>query len=198
MTVIPTLFRKLQTVKNLVLPLSKKHCFRTPFDSQPVKVCQTLAKCSWDQLHLVFFITLRKPDFQNIFLSDMLTLRVAWYHIDYQWEVSCSRIWQFVDSVQMQLSWKLRFFSRFSAPFLETTLNFENLEKKMIFIPTIFRKLQTAKVLVIRPLSKKRRFRTPFDSQYVKGSKNLVKSSWEHFLYILHHFERTWFGIYFP
>ena len=46
MIVIPTLFRKLQTVKGLVRPLSKKHCVRTPFDSQHVNGCQTLVKYS--------------------------------------------------------------------------------------------------------------------------------------------------------
>ena len=45
----------------------------------------------------------------------------------------------------------------------------------MIVIATLFRKLQTVKDLV-RPLSKKHRFRAPFDSQHVKGSHTLVKS----------------------
>ena len=44
MIAIPTLFRKLQNVKDLVRPLSKKHRSRTPFDSQHVKDFQTLAK----------------------------------------------------------------------------------------------------------------------------------------------------------
>ena len=46
----------------------------------------------------------------------------------------------------------------------------------MIVIPTLFRKLETVNDLV-RPLSKKHRFRTPFDSKHVKGSQTLVKSS---------------------
>ena len=45
----------------------------------------------------------------------------------------------------------------------------------MIVIATLFRKLQTVKDLV-RALSKKHRFRAPFDSQHVKGSHTLVKS----------------------
>ena len=44
MIAIPTLFRKLQNVKDLVRPLSKKHLSRTPFDSQHFKESQTLAK----------------------------------------------------------------------------------------------------------------------------------------------------------
>ena len=56
--------------------------------------------------------------------------------------------------------------------------------KKKIVIANILPKLQTVKDL-IRPLFKKRRFRTSFDSQQVKGSQKLVKSSWEHFYHIL-------------
>ena len=41
---VATLLRKLQGVKDFVRPLSKKHRFRTPFDSQSVKGSQTLVK----------------------------------------------------------------------------------------------------------------------------------------------------------
>ena len=44
MIAITTLFPKLQNVKDLVRPLSKKQRFRTPFDNQHVKESQTLAK----------------------------------------------------------------------------------------------------------------------------------------------------------
>ena len=75
------------------------------------------------------------------------------------------------------------FFYSFS-PFLESTSNFKHFEtKKMIVIATLLRKLEALKYLV-RPLSKKHRFRTPFDSQYLKGSQTLVKSSGEHFQHI--------------
>ena len=44
MILIATLFRKLQTVKGLITPLSKKHRFRTPLDTQHIKGSQTLVK----------------------------------------------------------------------------------------------------------------------------------------------------------
>ena len=56
-------------------------------------------------------------------------------------------------------------------------------KKKMIVAATLLRKLQGVKDFV-RPLSKKHRFRTPFDSQSVKGSQTLVKSVWEHFHHV--------------
>ena len=49
------------------------------------------------------------------------------------------------------------------------------LKKQMIVIATLFRNFQTAEDLV-RALSRKHRFRTPFDSQHVKGSQTLVES----------------------
>ena len=54
MIVIATLFRKLQTVKDLVRPLFKKHRSRKPFDSQHVKGCQTLVKYSCKDFHYFF------------------------------------------------------------------------------------------------------------------------------------------------
>ena len=46
MIVILSLFGKLQTVKDLVRPLSEKRRFRKPFASENVKASQTLVKSS--------------------------------------------------------------------------------------------------------------------------------------------------------
>ena len=54
------------------------------------------------------------------------------------------------------------------------------LKQKKIVMANVFSKLRTVKDLV-KPLSKKRRFRPSFDSQHVKGSQTLVKFAWEHF-----------------
>ena len=51
MMVIATLFRNLQTVKDLVRPLSEKHSFRAPFDSQHVKGSKTLVKSEREHFH---------------------------------------------------------------------------------------------------------------------------------------------------
>ena len=79
--------------------------------------------------------------------------------------------------------------------FLNCLLHFWNLhqilkilKRKMIAIANIFSKLQTVKMLV-KPLSKKLRFRTSFDSQHLKGSQTLVKSAWENFY---HTFSSLW------
>ena len=54
MIAIPTLFRKLRNVKNVVRPLSKEHCSRTPFDSQHVKGSQTLGKSASEYFNHIF------------------------------------------------------------------------------------------------------------------------------------------------
>ena len=52
--VIANAFPKLQTVKDLVGPLSKKCRFRTFFDIQHVKGFQTLVKFAWQHFHHIF------------------------------------------------------------------------------------------------------------------------------------------------
>ena len=79
-------------------------------------------------------------------------------------------------SNQLQLSLEPKTLSDSFNPFLEYTSNFEHFEKKLIVIATLFRKLQAIKDLV-RPLSKKKHFRTPFDGEHVKESQILVKSA---------------------
>ena len=78
--------------------------------------------------------------------------------------------------IEMKLSKNQKYFSQFFVPFMELTSSF----KKMILIANAFPQLQTLKHLV-RPLSKKSCFRTPFDSQHVKESETLVRSLWVHF-----------------
>ena len=58
----------------------------------------------------------------------------------------------------------------------QSTEKSKHFEKKMIVIANVLPILQTVKALV-RPLSKKRRFRRSFDSENVKGSQTLVKSA---------------------
>ena len=74
-------------------------------------------------------------------------------------------------------------FSRYRKLLLNFLLNFSNLHQisnilksSMTLIAYGFPKLQTPNCLV-KPMFIKRRFRTPLDSQYVKGSQTLAKSA---------------------
>ena len=74
----------------------------------------------------------------------------------------------------MQLSEKQKSFSNFLLHLRNLHRILNILTKKMIVIANVFPKLQTVKILV-RPLSKKRRFRTRFDSEHVKASQMPAK-----------------------
>ena len=52
--VLANMFPKLQTVKNFVTPLCKKHRFGTRLDSRNVKVAKLLAKSLWESFYHVF------------------------------------------------------------------------------------------------------------------------------------------------
>ena len=51
---------------------------------------------------------------------------------------------------------------------------------------------------MVRQLTKKHGVRKSFDSEHVKGSQTIMKSSWEQFYHIFHHSEGKWFGKYLP
>ena len=76
--------------------------------------------------------------------------------------------------IQMQLSQKRQLFYRFFSHFWNLHQILNIFRERMIVIATLFWKLQTMKDF-FRSLSKIHLFRTPFDSQHVKGSKTLAK-----------------------
>ena len=57
MTPIAYVFKKLQTAKNVVKSMSKKHRFRTPFYSQDLKGSQALLKSAWQHFHRIFHLS---------------------------------------------------------------------------------------------------------------------------------------------
>ena len=60
-------------------------------------------------------------------------------------------------------------------------------KKKMTIIADVFSNLWTAKY-VVKEMSKKTGFKTPFDSQYPKGYQTLLKSAAKHFyqIFLIH------------
>ena len=52
--VIANVFPKLQSVKDLLRPLSNKRCFRASFDNQHVKVSQTIVESPWYNFYHIF------------------------------------------------------------------------------------------------------------------------------------------------
>ena len=76
----------------------------------------------------------------------------------------------------MQLSKIQKTFSQHFAPFLKYASYFNLFQKMTTLIADVFPKLHTPKDLV-KPMSKQRRYQTPFNSHYVKSFQTLAKSA---------------------
>ena len=187
--VIANAFPKLQTVKIFVRKLSQEHCLRTGFGSQYVKASQLLGKSPCEPFYHVLWPLLGTLiwNMPSLVLGEIFGMFVNTLTSDRKYPVQGCENLQL--PIHMQLSEKKKTFSQFYFPFLESTSNFKILKKNMIVIANVFPKLQTVKNLV-RPLSKKRPFRTCFDSEHVKASQLLAKSWWEPFYHFLFSFSR--------
>ena len=84
--------------------------------------------------------------------------------------------------IQMQVPEKLEIFSAFSIAFLESTLNFEHLEKKMSLIAQGFLKLLTPKD-VFTYMNKSSCFWKLYANERVNESLKLLKSAQKYFYY---------------
>ena len=78
-------------------------------------------------------------------------------------------------TIQMHLCKKQKIFSEFFSAFFESSLNFEDFQKKMTFIAYLFPKLPTTKNL-LRQMSKSSRFREPVDKRHGKYAEALIQS----------------------
>ena len=81
--------------------------------------------------------------------------------------------------IRTQFFQKQKAFSEFFLAFLKSPLIFEHLQKKMGFIADFLPKLRTPKN-VVRYMSKKTRFKLPFDRQHSKRVQTLLRSEPQH------------------
>ena len=187
MIAIANVFPKLQTVKILVRPLSKKRPFRTRFERQYVKASQILPKSPWESIYHVFSSFSGKLIWKMspLGLGEILGVFVETVTADSKYPVPDFKNFQL--PIQMQLSEKRKTFSQFlfHLSMLREILNI--LKEKMIVIANMFPKLQTVKIFV-RKLSQEHRFRTGFGSQQEKASQLTPKSPRERFYHVLSSF----------
>ena len=85
--------------------------------------------------------------------------------------------------IRTKLSQKQEAFSELFLAFSKSTLNFEHFEKKMTLIADFFPKLRTPEKGV-RYMSKKSRFKGPFDRQHGKRVQTLLISERQHCYHI--------------
>ena len=130
MIVIANVLPILQTVEDLVGPLSKKRHFRTSFYSQHVKLSQTLLKPTWDHFYHISsslwgeMICKVSPLVKFQILGVLVNTLTA--NLKYPvW--NCEKL---SSPIQTILSKKQKTFSQFFIPFLEFPANFKHLQKK--------------------------------------------------------------------
>ena len=169
--------------KYVVGHISKKPNCRTPFNSQHVNGSQISVKSASHYFYLnspslwaklILKISL-------LVICEILGVFVNTLTADDKYNLgNCANLQL---PITVQLSKKLKAFSQFFVPYLEFISTFKHFEQKTSVIVNIFPQLPIVKDLV-RAFSKKRCFRTPFDSQHVKESRTLLKSAWEQFYHI--------------
>ena len=126
--------------------MSKKSRFRGCFDKQYGKRAQALLKSASQHLYHIHRSLPRKLSWKKSLLltCKILGLLVNTLATDEKYHV-LSRD-NLTTPIQMQLSHKQKFFSRFFPAFSKSTLNFEYfLKKKMTLIDFVFWKLRTPK-----------------------------------------------------
>ena len=85
--------------------------------------------------------------------------------------------------IQMQLSENKKLFGNTFLHFWNVDKILQTSRQKITFIADIFQKLQIPKH-VVREMSKKSRFRGPFDKQHGKWDQTVLKSEWHHSYHI--------------
>ena len=175
MIVIANLFSKLETVKILLRPLSKKRCFRRRLDSQHIKASQILAKSPWEIFWHIFSTFSGKLIWKisPLVLGEILVVFVNRLTSDGKYPVEHCKNLQ--HPIQTELFEKRKLFLNFLLHFLNLHQILNFLTKRIIVIANVFPKLETVKILV-RPLFKKRCFITRIDSQHMKACHILAKS----------------------
>ena len=175
MIVIANVFRKLQTVKNLVRTLSKERCCRTHIASQHVKASQILAKSPWETFYYVFSAFSGKVIGKMSLLVLAEILGESFNTLTGDGKYFVQHCVNLPVPIQMLLSKNQKLFLNFLSHFLNLQQIVEILKQTMIVIANVFQKLQTVKNL-LRALCKKCRLRTCFDSEHVKVFQILAKS----------------------
>ena len=136
---------------------------------------QILAKSPWERLYYVFSSFSEKVTWKMSPLVLGETLGESFNTLTANGKYFVQDCVNLPVPIQMQLPKNQKLILNFSSHILNLHQILNILKQTMMAIANVFQKLQTAKNL-LRSLSKKRRFRTRFDSQYVKPFQILAKS----------------------
>ena len=130
MIAIANVFPRLQAVKDLVRPLSKKCRFRTSSDSQNVNGCQKLFKSKWERFYHIFSSLWGKMicKISRLLKIEILGVIVNSLTVDENYPFRDSGDLQF--PIEMEFSWKEKTFSQFFLSFIESRSKFNHFQKE--------------------------------------------------------------------
>ena len=131
---IPDVFLKLRTTKNLVRSRSKKSLvevsFEVSFEKQHRKRSQTLLKFAWQNLYHIYWSLWRQLTFKKFLLVICKISRLFPNTLSPDGKYSLPNRDNLTQPIQMQLSQKQKTFYEYFCAFLKSSLNFEHFHKK--------------------------------------------------------------------
>ena len=130
MTLIAYLFLRLPPAKNMVRYMSKKFCFRLPFQKEHGKRVSTLLESEQEHLRHIYCSTGRQFSATQSLLVIWKSLRLFVNTMSAFDKCSLPNRDNLMQPIHMQLSDKVETFSRFFNIFSKSRLNFEHFQKK--------------------------------------------------------------------
>ena len=130
MILIPEVFPKLRTPKNMVTSMPKKSRFKGSFGKQHGKRAQTLLKFAWQHLYHIYWSLWRQLTFKKFLLVICKISRLFPNTLSADGKYSLFNRDNLTQPIQMQVSRKQKTFSQFFSAFLKSSLNFEHFIKK--------------------------------------------------------------------
>ena len=130
MTLIAFFFLRLPPAKNVVRYMSKNSCFRLPFQKKYGKRVSTLFKYEQQHLYHIYWSTRKQFSCNKSLLVICKSLRMFVNTMSAVDKCSLINKENLMQPINMQLSQKLKTFSRFFNVFSKSRWNFEHFRKK--------------------------------------------------------------------
>ena len=130
MTLIAYLFLRLPPAKNMVRYMSKKFRFRLPFQKEHGKRVSTLFKFERQNLYHIYWSTGRQFNGKKSLLVIWKSLRLFVNTMSAVDKCSLPNTDNLMQPIHIQLSQKLKTFSKLFPAFRKARLNFEHFQKK--------------------------------------------------------------------
>ena len=130
MTLIAYLFLRLRPAKNAVRYMCKKSRFRLPFQKEHGKLVSTMFKFEWQNLYHIYWSTGTQLSFKKSLLVIWEKLRLFLNTMSSVDKCSHPNRDNLTQPIHMQLSQKLKTFSRLFSAISKSRLNFEYVQQK--------------------------------------------------------------------